>query len=90
MIVHETMEPGKPLTEEEKKMLAKAREMPISYDDDSPELSDEELAQFYRVSEGRPEKSRACSSTVKTAGEVKNAACRPDATFRSGHFIIFA
>ena len=58
MIVHETMEPGKPLTEEEKKMLAKAREMPISYDDDSPELSDEELAQFYRVSESRPEKSK--------------------------------
>ena len=60
MIVHETLEPDKPLTEEEKKMLEKAREMPIVYDDDSPELSDEELARFYRV-------SRCGGKTVKTS-----------------------
>lgn len=58
MIVHETLEQGKPLTYEEMRMLAKAREMPISYDDDSPELSDEERARFYRVSESRTEKSK--------------------------------
>ena len=58
MIAHETLEPGKPLTDEEMRMLAKAREMPISYDEDSPELSDEELAQYYRVSEGHPEKRK--------------------------------
>ena len=58
MIVHETLEPGNPLTDEEMKMLEKASEMPISYDEDSPELSDEELAQFYRVSESRTEKSK--------------------------------
>ena len=40
MIVHETLEPGNPLTDEEKKMLAKVRQMPISYDEGSPELSD--------------------------------------------------
>ena len=39
-------------------MLEKASEMPISYDENSPELSDEELAQFYRFSESRPEKSK--------------------------------
>ena len=68
MIVYETLELGKPLTDAEKKMLAKAREMPSAYDEDSPELSDEELARFYRVSEGRPEK-RKKPGLLKQGGE---------------------
>ena len=39
------------LTEEELKVLEAAEAMPIVYDEDSPELSDEELTQFKRVSE---------------------------------------
>ena len=62
MIVHEPLEPGKPLTGEEK-MLEKAGQMPISYDDDSQELSDEELAGLYRVSDGRPETQKKGPAT---------------------------
>ena len=72
-----------------KKMLEKAGQMPISYDDDSQELSDEELAGFYRVSEGRPEtQKRASDRTVRAVDEMKEAACRSDALSCIWHFII--
>ena len=35
--------------------LRKAEQMPIVYDEDSPELSEEELSQFRRISEIRNE-----------------------------------
>lgn len=39
-----------PLTDEQKKELEKADKMPISFDDDCPELTDEQLSQFTRMS----------------------------------------
>lgn len=39
-----------PLTEEQKKELKKANEMPITFDDDCPELTSEQLSNFTRMS----------------------------------------
>ena len=50
MVVKE-MDINRELTEEELKVLEAAEAKPIVYDEDSPELSDEELAQFKRASE---------------------------------------
>ncbi len=40
-----------PLSEEEKKMIREAAEKPIEFDDDCPELSDEELRKFVRATD---------------------------------------
>ncbi len=39
-----------PLSEEQKKMLSDAAKRPIVFDEDSPELTDEQLRRFVRVS----------------------------------------
>ncbi len=39
-----------PLTDKQKKMLSEAAKMPIVFDEDSPELTDEQLSKFRRVS----------------------------------------
>lgn len=41
------------LTEEEKKMLERAEKASITFDEDCPELTEEQLKQFRRVSERR-------------------------------------
>ena len=40
---------SKPLTPEQIEMLEKAKQMPITYDEDCPELTEEQLKQFRRV-----------------------------------------
>ena len=44
------------LTEEEKKMLERAEKASITFDEDCPELTGEQLKQFRRVSERRNRK----------------------------------
>ena len=53
------------LSAEQIHMLEKAEEMPIVYDEDSPELSDEELSQFKRISEIRNENRRKQTVTLR-------------------------
>ena len=51
---------GQPLTEEQKKRLEALKQMrdeDIVYDEDCPELTDEELSQFKRVNPRRKENS---------------------------------
>ena len=42
---------NKPLTDEQKRMIAALEEREIVYDDDCPELTEEQLAEFKRISE---------------------------------------
>ena len=42
-----------PLTEEKKRMIEKAESMPITYDEDCPECTEEMLARFKKVGEER-------------------------------------
>ena len=46
---------GQPLTEEEREELRALKNRPIVYDEDCPELTDEQLKQFKRVNP-RPKK----------------------------------
>ena len=57
MVVKE-IDVNRKLSEEELRMLEEAERMPIVYDEDSPELSDDELSQFKRISEVRKEDRR--------------------------------
>ncbi len=64
MVVKE-IDVNRKLTKEELRMLETAENMPIAYDEDSPELSDEELSQFKRISEVRKEERRKQTVTLR-------------------------
>ena len=55
MLVQKEIDVTTPLTSEQKEMIRRASEMPIVYDEDSPEMTDEDLAQFRRASDIRGE-----------------------------------
>ena len=48
---------GQPLTEEELEELRNLKNRPIVFDEDCPELTDEQLKQFKRVNPRRKEKA---------------------------------
>lgn len=48
-IVHYHLEPDAKLTKEMKRELKEAAKAPIVYDEDCPELTEEELAEFARI-----------------------------------------
>ena len=74
MIVRKEIDINKPLTEDEIKMLDHAEKMPIVYDEDSPELTDEQLKQFRRVSEMRKEERRKQTVTIRLSSKTLNKA----------------
>ena len=49
MIIRKVRIPGTPLTPEQVKRLDNLKNYPITYDEDCPEMTDEQLAQFKRV-----------------------------------------
>ena len=49
MIVRKTLIPGTPLTPEQIQRLDALKNYPIVYDEDCPEMTDEQLRQFRRV-----------------------------------------
>ena len=52
-IVRKEIDITKPLTDEQIKMLEEAEAAPIVFDEDCPELTEEQLSEFHRVSEIR-------------------------------------
>lgn len=69
------------LTEEEKKMLERAEKASITFDEDCPELTEEQLKQFRRVSERRKSKrdgdaSFVCEKLEKSKIVGKRLHCR--------------
>ena len=46
MIVRKTLIPGAPLTPEQIKRLDELKDYPIVYDEDCPEMTDEQLQKF--------------------------------------------
>ena len=52
-------------TSEQIAMLEKAAAMPIVYDEDSPELSEDDLAQFKQISEFRKEGRRKQTVSIR-------------------------
>lgn len=70
MIIKKDIDIKAPLTDEQKAMLAKAKDMTIVYDEDCPELTDEELAQFHRVAEERKEERRKQAVTIRLSSKA--------------------
>ena len=65
MVVRKDIDFNKPLSDDEKKMLERADKMPIVYDEDSPELTPEQLTEFRRVSEMRNNERRKQTVTLR-------------------------
>ena len=51
MIIKTTLDQRGPITQEEIAMLERAKNLPVVFDEDSPELTEEELKRFHRVNE---------------------------------------
>lgn len=74
MIIREPLNPDEPLTQEELEMLKRAEEMPITFDEDCPELTAEELAQFRRVSDIRREERKKQTVTLRLSPQAARTA----------------
>ncbi len=64
MIIRKEIDITKPLTKEQKKMLDELETRPVEFDEDCPELTDEQLSEFRRVSELRKEERRKKTVTI--------------------------
>ncbi len=69
MIVRKEIDITKPLTPEELEMLKEAEAAPIVFDEDCPELTEEQLAEFHRVSEIRKEERRKKTVTIRLSSK---------------------
>ena len=56
---------GTELTEKQKKMIKEASKRPVVFDEDSPELTDEQLAEFHRVHSANQEERRRQNVTLR-------------------------
>ena len=61
---------GQELTEEQIQMLREAAGKPIVYDDDCPELTDEQIAEFRRVYEQKQATRRKQNVTLRLTPET--------------------
>ncbi|MBR1373959.1 BrnA antitoxin family protein [bacterium] len=61
---------SKPLTPEQIEELEKAQQMPITFDDDCPELTPEQLKKFRRVSEIRQEERKKQVVTLRLSAKT--------------------
>ncbi|MBR5755362.1 MAG: BrnA antitoxin family protein [Erysipelotrichaceae bacterium] len=59
-----------PLTDEQKKILEKAASMPAVFDDDSPELTEEQLKEFRRISDINRQERRKQTVTIRLSPQA--------------------
>lgn len=74
MIIRKEIDFNKPLTDEQKKMLEELKTRPVTPDDDCPELTDEQLKQFARVSEKNREERRKQTVTLRLSPQAVRTA----------------
>jgi uncharacterized protein (DUF4415 family) len=70
MIIRKDIDLDKPLTEEQKNMLEVLKKRADDFDEDSPELSLEELEQFRRIAEQRREERRKQTVTIRLSPQT--------------------
>ncbi|MCC8060798.1 MAG: BrnA antitoxin family protein [Clostridiales bacterium] len=74
MIVRKTIDVNQEPTQEQIDTLIKAGDHRIMFDEDCPQLTDEDLAQFYRVSEKRREERKKQTVTIRLSPQALNTA----------------
>ena len=74
MIIRTDTDPTTPLNEEQIKMVEALNRRPIVFDEDSRELTDEELSEFKRVSDIRREERRKQVVTLRLSPKALSKA----------------
>lgn len=64
------IDPKRELTSEEENILESAAKKPVMYDEDLPKLSQEQLMQFYRISDARKEERRKQNVTLRLSPQA--------------------
>ena len=64
-IVRHTREPGTPLTEEQIERLKALKDRPITYDEENPPLTEEQLSKFRLASELNRERRNKQTVTIR-------------------------
>lgn len=73
-IIRKEIDLDQPLTSRQKQMLQRLSDSPATPGEDFPELTDEELQGFYKLSEMRKEERRKPSVTIRiSASALKTA-----------------
>ena len=70
MIIRTTLEERGSITPEEIEMLTRANSLPIVFDEDSPELTEEDLKRFRRVSEQNRQDRNKQSVTLRLSPQA--------------------
>ena len=70
MVIKTTLEERGPITPEELKMLEGAKKLPIVFDEDIPELTEEELKGFRRVSEKNRQERNKQTVTLRLSPQA--------------------
>ena len=73
-MVRKSIDVKKKPSEKQNKILQEMEKNPISYDEDCPELSDEELAQFRRISDIRNEERRKQTVSLRLSPQAMKKA----------------
>ena len=73
-MVRKSIDVKKKPSEKQNKILQEMEKTPISYDEDCPELSDEELAQFRRISDIRNEERRKQTVSLRLSPQAMKKA----------------
>ena len=70
MRTHKEVVLNKPLTEEQLKMIDEAENRPVVFDEDCPELTETELAEFRRVADMRNEYRKKQVVTIRLSSQT--------------------
>lgn len=70
MLITHTADVKRKLTPKEKQMLEALKDRPVEFDEDNPELTDEQLAQFRRISEKNNAERRKQTVTLRLSPQA--------------------
>lgn len=70
MIIRKEIDLNAPLTDEQKQKLEALKDRPIEFDEDCPELTEEQLSQFKRASEERRAERRKQTVTLRLSPQA--------------------
>ena len=70
MIIRKEIDPNSPIAEDQRSELEKAAVMSASFDDDCPELTDEELLEFRKISDENRESRRKQTITIRLSAQA--------------------
>ena len=74
MTIRRDIDLNEPLSEEQKQMLEALKTRPVCHDEDCPELTEEQISQFARVSEQRREERRKQTVTLRLSPQALKTA----------------